>query len=1162
MTRALLLLTCLTVAAACGQDRRDPDAAMQATNAGWSYLQEGRLEEAEAEFLKVVAAAPERAAGYANLAQVHLIAGRPDEAIVWIRRALRRDPTDLTVHLLQAKADQMRGHPGRARTDLERLARQHPPDPRILFALVDLAETATEAPPLARQREHLTRLVELLPGNIVARLRLTQVLAGLGQADSALGHLEELGRLWPQPPQDAATAYNEAIDLLRTSTIAGADDALRRLHRSLELTTFYQFDLEALQGPRGELAGFPLVVFSPAFDAAATSLQTGSDAIAFEDVTSIAGLGELFGADESRSPWVVAVGDYDGDGRDDLLVSGPSPDGPTRVTRLFHNQMGRFQERSESAGIAVPAGAAAARFADYDNDGYLDLYVADLGGRGHLFRNVAPGQFREAGQGGGLSEAPGVTDAVFADLDHDGDLDLFLTGPGGHRFFRNNLNGSFLEMASEVGLAGAVGGRTAAFADLDYDGRLDLVVASDRGADALFHSLGQQRFENTAARLGPGDTGSAGVVAIGDYDNDGHFDLFLPGRTDGGSGLYRNDGLGQFTPDGATRALTEALQDVRVRGAEFLDYDNDGWLDLVLVGEPTIGGRGICLWRNLGQGQFEDRSHLLPAIPATGVVALDYDGDSDLDLLITGPTGLRVIRNNGGNLNGSVMIRLAALRTGNGKNNTFGVGARLELRAGPLRLTRVATGSASLVGLGRHRTADVLRVEWPNGVPQVLAGPGTVSTVREAASLKGSCAFVYTWDGKRYSFLTDVMWRSALGMPLGIMGSQGPYAPSGASQEYVLIPGDRLVATDGTYRLQITEELWETAYVDEVKLLVVDHPDSVEVLVNERFVPPEPGRLELHQVRRPRPPVSAHDGNGLSVLPLLLHRDHRYVAGLDPGRYQGVVAPHELILDLGDLAGADSVHLLLNGWIFPTDASINVAIAQAAGPGPAAPSLAVPDAAGRWVTVIPDLGFPAGKAKTVIADLSGKFLTRDYRVRIRSGMEVYWDQASVVTGGSRPVSRVSTLDPVTADLHYRGFSRTYRKGGRYGPHWFDYSDISPEPRWRPITGRFTRFGDVRSLLLASDDRYVIMAAGDEMTVEFDAAALPALPRGWRRDFLLYTDGWIKDADLNTAQGTTVHPLPFHAMTRYPYGPSERYPSDSVSRQFLEAYQTRQVGHSP
>jgi hypothetical protein len=159
------------------------------------------------------------------------------------------------------------------------------------------------------------------------------------------------------------------------------------------------------------------------------------------------------------------------------------------------------------------------------------------------------------------------------------------------------------------------------------------------------------------------------------------------------------------------------------------------------------------------------------------------------------------------------------------------------------------------------------------------------------------------------------------------------------------------------------------------------------------------------------------------------------------------------------------------------------------------------------------------------------------------------------------------MDPASADLHFRGFSREYRKGGRYGPHWFEYEEVSTEPRWLPLEGTFTRFGDVQPLLLEPDDRYVVMGPGDEATIAFDARQLPSLPPGWRlpslppgwrRDFLLYSVGWVKDADLNTATGNTVYPLPFHDMSRYPYGPDEAYPDDEVHRSFLSDYNTRRL----
>jgi hypothetical protein len=611
------------------------------------------------------------------------------------------------------------------------------------------------------------------------------------------------------------------------------------------------------------------------------------------------------------------------------------------------------------------------------------------------------------------------------------------------------------------------------------------------------------------------------------------------------------------------------VQDVR-----FVDYDNDGWLDLVATGTPsTTGGRdvrGVVLLHNDGSGAFSDRSDILPTSVKSGdaVLASDVDGDGDLDLFVADRSGVRLLRNDGGNANLSMQVQLAGLRTGSGKSNAFGIGATVEVRAAELYQTRVVTSRITHFGLGPHLKADVVRVQWPNGVPQVVYFPGSDQDVIESEVLKGSCAFLYAWDGSRFRFVTDVMWRSALGMPLGLMagGAATAYAPAGASQEYLRIPASALQPRNGKYTLQLTEELWETAFADQIGLLAVDHPDSIDVFVDERFVPPGPVHLRLFQIARRHPPLSAVDDHGNDLLAALREQDDRYVSDLTPTRYQGLVEPHDLILDLGPDAGADSTLLVLRGWIYPTDASINVALSQQSQLKPMMPSLSVRDAHGQWTTAI-NLGFPSGKSKTMVVGLSGIFPTNDHHVRIRTNLQIYWDQAFVArdVGGSGEGEdeegqvRIRPLAMTSADLHFRGYSRTYRKGGRYGPWWFDYDSVSTVAMWRPITGAFTRFGDVRSLLDASDDMYVIMAPGDEATLQFDAASAATVPRGWKRDFLLYTDGWIKDSDLNTAFGTTVEPLPFHAIRAYPYAPGESYPADSAHARYRRTYNTRLIG---
>ena len=177
---------------------------------------------------------------------------------------------------------------------------------------------------------------------------------------------------------------------------------------------------------------------------------------------------------------------------------------------------------------------------------------------------------------------------------------------------------------------------------------------------------------------------------------------------------------------------------------------------------------------------------------ASSVAISDVDEDGDEDLWLVDASGApRLLRNEGGNSNLAVNVELKGLRNGSGKNNAFGIGARLELRAGDIYQTRVATDRVTHFGLGPHLKADVLRVEWTNGVPQTIYFPGSDQDVVEREMLKGSCALAYTWDGKRFRFVTDAMWRSALGMPLGLMGGGANTVATGNGADSVSVAGIR-----------------------------------------------------------------------------------------------------------------------------------------------------------------------------------------------------------------------------------------------------------------------------------------------------------------------------------------------------------------------------------
>ena len=1145
----------LVLVSGCGRERTPESARdlLTVRTLGLAFLEENRLEEAEAEFTKLVAMAPDEALGYANLGLVYLRMGRFDEAENQIKQALEIEPNDADIRLILAKVYELTDRADDARRELEDGLARDSVHLKTLSTLAELAGLSEGADDRRRREQYLKRIVELAPANVAARVQLIEASLRIGAVDQAAMHMEEIRRQIPVLPGAATELFDEALQRMRASRAEAALAPTLGFHNVLRTTPVYQAGLQDLRGPGGVLIGFPVVTFSQDFSIQAQAQEAVFAAIRFTDITALVGLDV---ATPRAGVTPLALGDYDGDNDEDLFVGS--------VGLLFRNDVGAFVEVSADARLRRTDQAVGAIFADYDNDGWLDLYIAK-DGPNTLLRNNGDGTFRDVSQRVGVDDPAAGFASLFLDADHDGDLDLYVANAEANRLYRNNLDGTFDDRTAALGVAGTKDARSrdVALGDFDNDEDIDLFVVNEDGNNILYSNLRQDRFEDVTARVGLESTGGSSAVTVGDYDNDGSLDLFIAATHGGEHRLYRNNGDGTFALDRRPRDLFSSLRGVPLRDATFFDYDNDGWLDLLAVGEPSDPtGRGVFLFRNVAPGQFDDVSGILPEDLASAqqVVVSDYGHDGDLDIFVADLDGnVRLLRNDGGDANRYLKVQLVGLSTGSGKNNHFGIGAKLEVRAGELYQMRVVTHPTTHFGLGRRLKADVVRIQWTNGVPQNLFYPGSDQDLVEEQTLKGSCAFLYAWDGRRFSFVTDVMWRSALGMPLGIMArGAATYAPPGASQEYVRIPGEMLRAQDGLYTLQVTEELWETAYFDEVKLLVVDHPDSVDILVDERFVPPAPAPLHLHRVPEKQAPVSASDDRGNDVLPMIREADDLFVANLTPTRYQGVTELHDLVLDFGDLSSAERVVLFLRGWIFPTDASINVAIAQSNEIQVVPPYLQVRDRAGRWQTVISDLGFPAGKNKLVVADLTGRFLSDDHRVRIRTNMEIYWDHVFLSTTVSEAPVRLTTLEPVAAELHARGYSRLYRKGGRYGPHWFAYEDVSTEVRWQPITGTFTRYGDVLSLLVRSEDRYVIMAPGDEVTLQFDASVPPALGPGWSRDFLIYTDGWIKDADLNTATGNTVEPLPFHDMSRYPYGIDESYPTAEEHRRYLREYNTRRI----
>jgi hypothetical protein len=330
------------------------------------------------------------------------------------------------------------------------------------------------------------------------------------------------------------------------------------------------------------------------------------------------------------------------------------------------------------------------------------------------------------------------------------------------------------------------------------------------------------------------------------------------------------------------------------------------------------------------------------------------------------------------------------------------------------------------------------------------------------------------------------------------------------------------------------------------------------VFVDERFAVPPP-KLGVIATSPVQAFAAVRDDQGSDALAVVRARDDAHLDFAGRGRYQGVTREHYVELELPEAAPrSGQLWLVAQGWIHPTDSSINVALGQGSHPPPAGLSLHVADAQGRFKPARTGLGFPAGKDKTILIDLAGVFpRSGPRRMRLTTNLEIFWDRLGWAIGRPDVPLAPRRLELKTAELRFRGYSVTEQKNAST-PERPRYVLEGTAPRWRDLEGFHTRFGDVRELLLAVDDRYVIMNAGDELRVAFPEAPPPR--PGFVRDFVLVGDGWEKDGDYNTVASRTVLPLPTHQSPKYAPG-TGRLEDDPIFRRHtrdFERYHTRFV----
>ena len=1120
------------MSAACHRGEKVPDKsspeyrdAIRSFYVGLAALQVGDDSRAETELTKATQLAPGEPAAWANLGLLSLKQKEYDAAAERLEKARRLAPENSRIILAQATLASNRGNPADATRFLRRAIELDGKNLKALYALSQEVERQGGEPNDAEAQRLMEKILEVQPGNLAVLLEVTRLAAKRGDAatlQSTIARIAESAGSWPPEAQDQLTALRNAA--------AGADTRsagprVAFLRNVLVRIPDYRTGLAAVKPPTGEI-GEPfaslLKVPSPSPTPAAAD-----DGLTFTPEP----LAELAAG---KWPWVGSV-----------YLNGE--DAPAIVAA------NGSEVRVKGASLKFPGGPQAAPPSaegvlalDFNYDFRMDLALAGAGGF-KLYRQESNGAFTDvtAGLPATVTGRP-YWGAWAADIEMDGDLDIVLAASSGPpTVLRNNGDGSFKEIQPFPGVADV---RGFVWADLDADGDPDAVMLS---ADGKIHEFMNERGGTFHAREIP-DPYLPQCVAIGaaDIDSDGVLDLIAVGPKGGFDVLFET-GKGPGWQPGSLAGLPESSIGVTGFSAQLFiaDVDNNGGADVIW---STPAGTTVCLRDSSGK--------FLPPISlearVTSVADVTNDGQLDLVGFSKDDKAVRLIGRGTRGYHWQTVRPHAAAATGDQRINTFGIGGEMEIRSGLLLQKQPILAPVLHFGLGENTETDVLRIAWPNGFVQAEFELKSDQPIAANQRLKGSCPSLFAYDGQGMKFVKDCPpWSPALG--LRINASQT--AAITQTEEWVKIRGDQLVPKDGYYDLRITAELWETFYNDHYSLMVVDHPAGTDIFVDERTATPPP-RLGIYTVTRPRPFKGATDDSGQDVAAIVRELDGRYLDTFGRGQYQGVTRDHYVELELGDDAPtAGPLYLIAQGWLHPTDASINVAISQGSAPPPHGLSIEVPDANGHWVVARPALGFPSGKNKTLVFDLNGIFRPgAPRRLRLRTSMEIYWDALAWAAGLSDAQVKTVRLNPETAELRYRGFSEMVQ-ANKSSPEIPDYDRIATTgPLWRDLVGYYTRYGDIRELLEKVDDRVVIVNAGDEMAFRFLAPAAP--PPGWVRDFVLVGNGWIKDGDFNSEFSKTVLPLPARDLTEYTYLPA-RLEDDPVYRRHpsdWQEYHTRYV----
>jgi tetratricopeptide (TPR) repeat protein len=861
--------------------------------------------------------------------------------------------------------------------------------------------------------------------------------------------------------------------------------------------------------------------------------------------------------------------DYDGDGRPDIFVADNGPEGGLGLYRNLG--AGKFADVTRKAGLDPALRGVGCTSGDYDNDGSTDLAVSFIGGV-MLLHNEKSGTFKDVTATAKIETNGPNAGLTFIDYDHDGDLDLYVgrfwtdliahppPHPASSSMWRNNGDGSFTDVTDSLGLVGPQPAFTAVGSDYNNDRAIDLIT-SGQGGSLIFENPREGAFQIRVPWKNGLPSSTAGT-AILDFDHDGWMDVAFTHNAAPALTLWRNNHGKSFE-----RVQLPETNWVRAFGVAAIDYDNDGWVDLVAVGETKDGKGEVRLFRNLGADGFKDVTadvglDKIQLKEPRAIITGDYDGDGATDLLITQNHGPAVLlRNEGGNQNHWLRLSLKGLA-----DNKSAIGTKVEVFAGGNRQKFEIAGSNGylgqnstdiVVGLGDAKEADIVRMLWPTGVLQdeINVAGDKQQDITEIDRRGSSCPTLFVWNGERYELVADMLGAGVVGHWVG-PGQRDIPRPV----EWVKIDRNAIREKNGKLSFRFMEPLEEAVYLDQARLLAVDHPADLDVYPNEYFAsnPPYPEfKVVVSKSEDARPPAGAWDEHGHNVLPDLLA--HRYFSDFALTQFQGFAQPHSLTLDLGEGYAGGPLWLLMRGEVEYFSANSMYAASQAGvkAISPYVEALVGNEKDGKWVRVVDDVGFPAGGPRTMTADLSGKLPRGTRKIRITTNLQIYWDSILIDRTAQGADVRLTPVPLVRADLGYHGFPLKI-EGTPPGNVNYIYEKVSATGPYTRPAGTYTRYGDVLPLLTKLDDESVVFGSGDEVRLDFDPAKLPALPQGWVREYFFAANGYEKDMDFYAAEGNFVAPLPFLRMGDYPYAPDKSFPLDDAHVNYLLEYNTRHV----